>query len=118
MRLELSRHRRIRSLHQPHHRHHPLPPLGVGYSDDRRFGDARMREEHSLHLGRVHVLATGDYQIFAPVEHVQVAIFVQHSKVTRAEPAIHEGARGCIGAVPVTRGHDRPAHEDLTPPTW
>src|ERR1700722_2877308 len=51
--------------------HHKLTPLGVWYSEDGRFANRGMREEHRLDLAGVDILAARDNHVLRAVQDVE-----------------------------------------------
>src|SRR5262245_42782682 len=79
------------------HRH--LSPLRIWLAADASLGDEGVRLEDTLDFRRIDILATGDNQIIAAVQHIQIAFGVQQAKVSGSEPAILKGASRRVGPV-------------------
>ncbi len=72
-----------------------------------------MREEHLVHLARVHVVARDDDELLLTVDDVEVPLVVHARDVAGVQPAAaqDEGGLARLAVVPV---HEvRPAHEEL-----
>src|SRR4051812_21472335 len=91
-----------------------LAPPPVGDPDDGAVGHRVELHRDGLHLGRVHVLPTGDVHVFHPVDDVRPPVALHPQDVAGAEPLpVDEGGGGLLRAVPVAREDVRAAHQEL-----
>ena len=72
---------------------HRLTGVGMGHADHGDLGDAGMRGDHVLDLGRVDVEARHDDQVLGPVDEVEVAVVVDGGDVAGAQPAVGASTR-------------------------
>ena len=70
-------------------------------AEHRGLSDRGMRCQYFLDLLRVDVHATGDDLVVLPIDKVEVALLVEATEVTRAEPAVEEGRLGFLRPIPI-----------------
>src|SRR3569832_2334161 len=71
-----------------------LTPPHIGNSDHRRLAEAFQLTQDRFNLGGIHVLATRDVHILAPIHNVVTAIGVPGGRIARLEPTVTESLAG------------------------
>ena len=104
-------HRRAGAPHHIGDRH--LLPFRIGAADHGGFGDAGMRDQHALDLGRIDVLAARDDHVLLAVVDEEMPVGVARADVAGMIPAVAQRLGGRRRVAPVLEEHVRPAHHDL-----
>ena len=98
-----------------HHRHADLAKVGVGHAHQSAFGHAGHLVDEAFHLGRVHVVAAADDQVFAAPHDAHITARVHRAHVTGFEKPIGgELFGGFLGHAPIGLEHIGPL--DLNAP--
>ena len=78
---------------QRHPRSRSFTPALVGHRHDSRLEHRRVAHQRRLDLDRRDVLAAGDDHILGPVTDLEVAVGMQHPKVTGPQPTVGDRQR-------------------------
>ena len=91
--------------------------IWIGHTDDQRFLDRRMLNEHRFDLAGKDLEPTNRNHILDPVDDPGIALRIEHRDIPGAQPAlaITNGERlgGCIRPLPVALHHLRSANRKL-----
>ena len=61
-----------------------------------------MAVDRALDLGRIDVLAAGDDHVLGPVEHIDVAVFIEVTDIAGGDPAVGINRAGSgFGQLPI-----------------
>ena len=71
-----------------------LDPACMRNADYGCLGDGRMIQQHSLDLGRVHVLATADDHVLLALDEPEISLLVEPGQIAAVKPAAGERLLG------------------------